>query len=112
MKHLDLTYILENVTDDTVFIKELLGVFLREVQTDVAALEHSIETNDLNQIKRDSHKVKSSFRSLGMTEMTNRLQEIENLGSTQGEISEIKALFVNFKSNMPDVLEDVRTYIA
>lgn len=111
MKHLDLTYLLENVTDDIDFIKHLLSVFLNSLEGDLESLNSSIHQRDHGKIKRAAHKVKSSFRSLGMDLMTNRLQAIEDMGHNNFDIRLIDSRFADFKRDLPAVIKEVNDYI-
>lgn len=111
MKHLDLSYLVDNVTDDQDFIKEVLGVFLSSLTPDIQSLEDAIYQKNHLQIKRCAHKVKSSFRSLGMIMMTNRLQEIEDMGHNNYDIRIIQPLFASFKKDIPEVKEEVQNFI-
>ena len=111
MKHLDLTYLLENVTDDIDFIKHLLSVFLNSLEGDLESLDSSIYQRDHGKIKRAAHKIKSSFRSLGMDLMTKRLQEIEDMGHNNFDIRVIDARYSDFKRDLPIVIDEVNEYI-
>lgn len=111
MKHLDLSYLVDNVTDDKDFIKEVLGVFLSSLTPDIQALEDAIYQKNHLQIKRSAHKVKSSFRSLGMIVMTKRLQEIEDMGHNNYDVRIIQPLFASFKKDLPDVKKEVQDFI-
>lgn len=111
MKHLDLTYLLENVTDDIDFIKHLLSVFLNSLEGDIEALDSAIYQRDHGRIKRAAHKIKSSFRSLGMDLMTKRLQEIEDMGHNNFDIRVIDVRYSDFKKDLPEVIEEVNEYI-
>jgi HPt (histidine-containing phosphotransfer) domain-containing protein len=111
MPHLDLSYLINNVTDDKDFIKEVLTVFMSTLVPDIQALEDAIYQKNHLQIKRSAHKVKSSFRSLGMHVMTDRLQEIEDMGHNNFDIRVIQPLFATFKKDLPAVKEEVQNFI-
>lgn len=111
MPHLDLSYLVENVTSDRAFINQLLEVFLGSLEGDIGELENAIEQNDHGRICRSAHKVKSSFRSLGMHAMTERLQEIENMGKDQNPLPDIRQNFDAFLGILPEVKSEVESYI-
>ncbi|MDB0002349.1 Hpt domain-containing protein [Salibacteraceae bacterium] len=112
MAHLNLSFIIENVSDENAFIVMLFGVFKSNLGPDVDALRKSITLIDHEQIKKDAHKVKSSFRSLGMDEMTHTLQEIEDMGKDKKDIHLIEEKFQNFESKVPQVTQEVDQYIS
>lgn len=110
MNHLDLTYILENVTSDKAFIAQLLNVFLNSLDQDIPPLEAAIIAGDHDQIRKCAHKVKSGFRSLGMTAMTQYLQELENMGSEGDDLKKIRGKFDGFTLQLPEVKAEIKSY--
>lgn len=111
MPHLDLIYLVDNVTSDQDFINTLLGVFLSSLEGDVGDLEKAINEGDHGRIRRAAHKVKSSFRSLGMHLMTERLQALENMGRDEKDLHTIKQAFEDFLADLPEVKTEVNDYI-
>jgi len=111
MKHLDLTYIIENVTTDKKFICELLQVFRESLAEDLKTLASAIEDENHDLIKRSGHKLKSSFRSLGMTEMANSMFKIELMGFNADEIKSIKETFMAVVTEIKDVNAEVNDYL-
>lgn len=111
MKHLDLTYIIENVTTDKKFICELLQVFRESLAEDLKTLASAIEDENHDLIKRAGHKLKSSFRSLGMTQMANLMFKIELMGFNVDEIKTIKETFMAVTREIKDVNTEVSDYL-
>ncbi|MEX2595610.1 MAG: Hpt domain-containing protein [Salibacteraceae bacterium] len=109
MAHLDLSYILDNVSSDRSFITQLLNVFLVSLEEDIPPLEQAIEAEDHEQVRKTAHKVKSSFRSLGMKEMTIYLQTLEDMGKDKKPMATIGEKFTGFISMLPDVKAEVKT---
>lgn len=112
MQHLNLSFIIENVPDEPEFIVMLLGVFKSNVDADLEALRASIEQENHVKIKKDAHKVKSSFRSLGIADMAQMLQSIEDMGKNEEDISEIRVKFNRLEQLLPEVMMEVDAYIA
>lgn len=111
MNHLNLSYIIENVTDDQAFIEEILIIFLEGLDDDYPVLLEQIEQDNYEGIEQAAHKLKSSFRSLGMMEGWSLLEAIEDIGHSKGSISEIEAKMNAFVRMMPEVKKEVKTYI-
>jgi len=111
MKHLDLSYIKTNVTNDEDFIRDLLGVFLESLETDLAAFDESMAEQDHGRIKRSAHKLKSSFRSLGMDTLSALAQAIENMGTEKEPIESIVIKYAELKALVPEMKEDVAAYL-
>lgn len=112
MKHLDLSYIKTNVTDDEEFIRELLDVFSTSLSIDLTDFDAAVASEDHGKIKRAAHKVKSSFRSLGMTEMASLMQRIENLGHEKQPLEEVRDLSVKLHAEIPAIHQEVKDYMA
>ncbi len=110
MAHLNLTYIKENVSDDPEFIGQVLDVFLLGLEQDVPVLEQAVNSVDHDAIRKASHKVKSGFRSLGMTRMTAFLQGLEDMGKDEKPSSEIREKFEAFLSLLPEVKSEIADY--
>jgi HPt (histidine-containing phosphotransfer) domain-containing protein len=111
MNHLDLRYIIENVTDDQAFIEELLIIFLEGLGEDYPVLMQEISTSNHEGIRQAAHKLKSSFRSLGMKNGWHALQEIEDLGTAGAPLNQIKDKVDEFNLMIPEVKSEVRLYI-
>ena len=111
MPYLNLSFIIENVSDEPEFIVLLLGVFKRNLGPDLNALRASLASSNHDQIKKDAHKVKSSFRSLGINEMTQTLQTIEDMGKNEEDIELIRQQFASVEQLIPAVLNEVDDYI-
>ena len=110
MSHLDLTFLHQNVTDDPAFILQILEVFVSGLDEDLPALRNAIASSDHAEIRAKTHKVKSGFRSLGMTSITQQLQEIENMAKDQAPISEIRTSFEAFDLVLPEALKEIEEY--
>ncbi len=108
MAHLNLDYLRENVSDDDEFIHQLLQVFLDSTADDLVALEDAIKSADHEQVKRAAHKVKSSFRSLGMLRITELLQRLEDMARNNHDIEEIVSVHNSFLIAYPSVREEVQ----
>ena len=112
MKHLTLSYIKENVTDDESFIGQLLDVFLQGLENDLPQLEKAIELGDHTSIQHSAHKVKSGFRSLGMQDMTSFLQALEDQGKEGAPLADIIDRMEEFNLLLPEVGQEIEDYKA
>lgn len=110
--HLDLSYIKENVTDDEEFINTLLQVFLDSLDSDRQDLNNGVNSGDHESIKRAAHKLKSSFRSLGMRQPWTLLQEIEDLGHQRGNLDDVVRKKIELDYVIPKVILEVNQYLA
>ena len=111
MKYLDFTYLRTNVTDDVSFIKQLLMIFLTSLDADVEVLTEAISNQNHEHTKSATHKVKSSFRSLGIATITDSLQTLENHAKASESFDRIQPLFDEFLRQLPDIREEVLAYL-
>ncbi|HAW19835.1 MAG TPA: hypothetical protein DCX14_06600 [Flavobacteriales bacterium] len=111
MEHLDLSYLHENVTTEPTFIREVLQIFLEGLETDGEQLNAAIQESNHDKIKLAAHKLKSSFRSLGMTEPWHLLQKIEDVGHENGPIENIYVYKRDFDECKPAVIAEVKAYL-
>jgi HPt (histidine-containing phosphotransfer) domain-containing protein len=110
VKHLDLSYILQNVSDDPAFVRMLLEVFLKDLEKDVPDLTEAVASEDHDHIRKSAHRVKSGFRSLGMTHMTEYLQQLEDMGKTEASMASIRVKFDGFLTLLPEVHSEIDRY--
>lgn len=111
MKHLDLTYIKSNVTDDESFLRELLEVFKSSLTPDMEDFKTALSDEDHMAVKRAAHKLKSSFRSLGMKDLAILMQDIEDMGRLEKPMDEIRADADKLHQEVPVLLGDVEEYL-
>lgn len=112
MTLLNLEFIKENVSDDPEFITELLSIFLTDFFEDVERLSEAIGKGEFSQIQAQAHKAKSSARSLGVHVCAQRLQRLEDLGKTQGEIDEIRQYQKEIETMLPELKREIEGYIS
>ena len=112
MKYLDFTYLQTNVTDDVSFIKQLLMIFLTSLDADVEVLTEAITNQNHEHTRSATHKVKSSFRSLGISTITDMLQTLENHAKANESYDQIQPLFDEFLTQLPDIKAEVKAYLA
>lgn len=74
---LNLDFIKENISDDPEFILELLQIFKASNGIDMKEFVAASESDDLTRLRGISHKLKSSFRSVGLAETAGILESIE-----------------------------------
>jgi len=67
--------------DDTKQIKEMLELFLENIPNDLKELILFCEKNDIENIRKTAHKLKSSVRLFGLDEVGEILQKMETLSN-------------------------------
>lgn len=111
MKHLDLTYIRDNVTRDKKFILHLFDLFRSVVKRDGDAMQVAIDEGNFDHVKRLGHKLKSSFRTLGMEELTTLAFDIELGGFNAVDMDEVQTDFNKLKVLIDEVYAELDEYV-
>lgn len=106
---MDLTYLLELSEGDILFVKDLLETYLQELPKDLAQLSESYQNNHVVGVQKAAHKMKSSFKLLGLHrqyELAQRIEEQARLSIL--DESERRAL----EALTSESYEQVRNYLS
>lgn len=99
----DLSFLIENLSDDLDQLALMIHMFLGQSQDKVNLLKDSLLTKDYMTIKATSHFLKSSFTIMGL-QSKELLSEIELLSSQSKEIEKITRLsnlvLINFDESV------------
>jgi HPt (histidine-containing phosphotransfer) domain-containing protein len=112
---LDLSFLYELAGNDTVYIYEVIGLFLKNVPGNLNALETSVRTtDDYETIQRQAHALKSSAGIIKVNEMYDDLVVIESLAREKGDKNKITTrldnILVNFKEALPLIVAEQKRY--
>lgn len=102
---LELEQLRESFGEDHATFIAVLEMFMIEVPQDYEDLKNKMAIEDYYASGLLAHKVKSSYRMLGMEEETLLLQEIENRAKRKEDIDQIPALFQKFQDGYEDGLK-------
>ncbi|MEK6614741.1 MAG: Hpt domain-containing protein [Bacteroidota bacterium] len=94
----DLNYLTEMMGGKKHLIRGIMDTFLKQVPEELQSINEAITKKDYAVIKNFAHTMKSSVSIMGITVLAPVLQEMEDLGSTSGDIEKIKKL--NQKLNL------------
>lgn len=105
-------YNLEKVNEmaegDEEFIVSVISVFLEEVPEDLSALETAITQKNYEQTYKLAHKIKPNVDLLGMDQTRVTALEIETLGKSESNMSEIEDKFPLLKKDVEQVISELR----
>ncbi|WP_164549894.1 Hpt domain-containing protein [Nonlabens ponticola] len=104
---LELEQLHDSFGDDPETFVAVLEMFMQEVPQDYDDLKQHMAQQDYHASGLLAHKVKSSYRMLGMQEETTLLQEIETRAKETDEVEKIPALFEQFETLYPEGLKQV-----
>lgn len=98
----------EMAEGDEDFIQSVISVFLEEVPEDLAGLEAALEQKNRQQAYELAHKIKPNVDLLGMEKTREAALEIETLGKTGGDMSEMERLFSMLKKDINQVVGELK----
>lgn len=98
----------EMAEGDEDFIISVISVFLEEVPEDLESLEQAIGKKDYENIYKLAHKIKPNVDIMGMEQTRARALEIETLGKTTGNFSEIEEKFPLLKKDVLQVVSELK----
>ncbi|MEP3208767.1 MAG: Hpt domain-containing protein [Maribacter sp.] len=98
----------EMADGDEDFINSVISVFLEEVPQDLEGLEHALNTSNYEQVYQLAHKIKPNVDLLGMEQTRAAALEIETLGKSEANMSEIQNIFPSLKKDIDQVVSELR----
>lgn len=98
----------EMADGDQDFINSVISVFLEEVPVDLVGLEKALEEENYQQVYQLAHKIKPNVDLLGMEQTRAAALEIETLGKSEANMSEIKSVFPRLKTDIEQVVSELR----
>ncbi len=99
----------EMAEGDQDFIVSVVTVFLEEVPEDLESLEKALEENNYEQVYQLAHKIKPNVDLLGMEQTRAAALEMETLGKSESNMSEIKSIFPSLKADIHQVVAELKT---
>ena len=98
----------EMADGDEDFINSVILVFLEEVPQDLESLEQALNTSNFEQVYQLAHKIKPNVDLLGMEQTRAAALEIETLGKSAENMSEIQKVFPSLKKDIEQVVSELR----
>jgi len=98
----------EMADGDEEFITSVISVFLEEVPQDLESLEKALAEENYEQVYQLAHKIKPNVDLLGMEQTRAAALEIETLGKSEANMSEIKTFFPNLKKDIHQVVSELK----
>lgn len=94
----NLTY-LEQITDgDREMLLEMLDLFIRDIPIHMKKIQDSYSASNFEEIRREAHKMKPTLQYVGLTGMSEKIKELEQLAKSKENLNKL--------SNLIDELQD------
>lgn len=98
----------EMAEGDEEFITSVISVFLEEVPQDLESLEKALDVENYEQVYQLAHKIKPNVDLLGMEQTRAAALEIETLGKSEANMSEIQQVFPSLKKDIEQVVSELK----
>src|SRR5579864_1471041 len=72
--------LLENLDNDPAFLKEVIGIFLTECPTQVAAIRTAIDAGNSSEVMKAAHSLRGSVGVFGAKSAVDAAQRLESMG--------------------------------
>ncbi|WP_103867280.1 PAS domain-containing hybrid sensor histidine kinase/response regulator [Aquimarina sp. I32.4] len=107
----DLSFLKKTFDNDPQIIQEVLQIFIDETPQDYQKLKQAVINQELNIIKGIAHKLKSSYRTIGLHNETELLEKIEYLSKDTSEIVTLSEHFNKLDNTYSQIIIEVKQHI-
>ena len=94
----DLTYLTNMAGGNTGIVKEMIGIFIEQVQEYIVDMQRHLAEKDYISMGRLAHKAKSSVAIMGMTELAADLKILELISKESVDIEKYPDFVTRFVS--------------
>ena len=110
----DLSFLKKTFDDDHEIIQSVLEIFMEETTKDYSILENYFKEKDTGKIEdiaQVAHKIKSSFKTIGLQREASILEKIEDLAKSKAEFNILLKHFNKLNKSYPKIIKEVKQSI-
>ncbi|WP_299223401.1 ATP-binding protein [uncultured Aquimarina sp.] len=107
----DFSTLYQTFSGDNEIIKSVLQIFIEETPKDYKKLQSAVKDKDLLLISELAHKLKSSFKTLGLSEQALILQQMEESGKTERNSDYISQLMDILDTSYPVIILEIKNQL-
>ncbi|HSY76907.1 MAG TPA: Hpt domain-containing protein [Bacteroidia bacterium] len=104
-----LSYLYALADGDKRFVTEILDLMIKNIPIDIVSIDKAISDNDLQQMRRNAHHMKSSIQYSNDLELSELLAVIENKKDSSSAVAEAGVLLPQLKELSNKLLEVLLT---
>ncbi|MES2387509.1 MAG: response regulator [Bacteroidota bacterium] len=109
----DLSYLRNFSSNDTEFIREMVGIFIDRCTEDLPAIASAIAAGKYAEVRDLTHRIKPTIAFMGINIIKDQVQALEDMaGSEEAEPEVIKALFTEVEQVCTTAMQELRVYLA
>jgi CheY-like chemotaxis protein/HPt (histidine-containing phosphotransfer) domain-containing protein/two-component sensor histidine kinase len=101
-QELNARYLRTLYENNIAYAADLFEIFIKTIRTEVRKLESYVHEKDLESLKNQVHKLKPNFAMVGLTWLTDKIQEMEDTlrEDPDNTIEKIEALYADISADM------------
>lgn len=100
----------ENLMDNKELILQFLSLYQEQIPVDLQALKQAITSEAHVEIAGKAHHIKPTMEYIGAQTLGEKLQQLENAGKNNSEISYIRTLFSDIENEIVTLLQEIADY--
>ncbi|GAA3509268.1 hypothetical protein GCM10022393_21870 [Aquimarina addita] len=108
----DFSILKQTFENDIEVIQSVLHIFIEETTQDFELLKNLVSKKEYIQAGEIAHKMKSSFKTLGINELSDMLQRIESDAKNGKDLNSISGIFNDIERLFPHVTKEVEKEIG
>jgi len=101
-QELNARYLRTLYENNIAYAADLFEIFIKTIRTEVRKLENYVHEKDLESLKNQVHKLKPNFAMVGLTWLTDKIQEMEDTlrENPEDPVEKIEALYADISADM------------
>ena len=90
------------------FVRQMIDVFLETVPESIDLINKYYNDSDLDGLRKEAHKLKSTISTIQVPSFINQLKQIEEIGKTGIGVELLPRLMTEFNQVLPAAVEQIK----
>ncbi|WP_298319385.1 ATP-binding protein [uncultured Aquimarina sp.] len=108
----DFSMLYQTFSGDSETIKSVLQIFIEETPKDYKKLQSAVKDKNVLLVSELAHKLKSSFKTLGLSEQATILQQMEHYGKTKLSSDYVSQLMDILDTSYPLIILEIKNQLT
>lgn len=106
-RHHNLDSLSQMLDNDSAALERMIAVFCESTPEIVEVLNENFREEDMEQLSRTAHKLKSSIDLFQIKELSTLVRQLEDIAHSGGTIARIEPLVTRLNQVIREVIEDL-----
>ncbi len=107
-KSYNLLFLNEYYGEDIPAMKVVLSLYLEETPKELRRIQLNLESNNMQEVKKLTHKIKTNIAMLGIGDPKNFIGQVQKLQKVSEVQPEVLSSFNAFQQNLVTALNEIR----